>query len=195
MTISDDDLKQIRYVAHGYAKKCTFLTEEDLFQEGVRYWLEKGLPKCTKESRKAFVSLCVMGYISTYIVEHESLIRIPVHIHRIKGGDPRKTWRRYSPVETMDDLSETISCSGIFDTMELMISVRAPLEKAMNLLTDREREVVTMRYGLVDDNQQTLERIANRFGVTRERVRQIEQKALRKLHANKQIQNLEGIFD
>lgn len=48
-------------------------------------------------------------------------------------------------------------------------------------LSDREKEVVMMRFGLEDDNPKTLEEIGQHFGVTRERIRQIETKALRKL--------------
>ena len=48
-------------------------------------------------------------------------------------------------------------------------------------LSDREKEVMVMRFGLEDDNPKTLEEIGQHFGVTRERIRQIETKALRKL--------------
>jgi RNA polymerase primary sigma factor len=52
---------------------------------------------------------------------------------------------------------------------------------ALNHLTDRERSVLEMRYGLSDGQPHTLEEVGREFGVTRERVRQIEVKALRKL--------------
>ena len=48
-------------------------------------------------------------------------------------------------------------------------------------LSDREREVLEMRFGFKDGKTHTLEEVGNTFGVTRERVRQIEAKALRKL--------------
>ncbi len=48
-------------------------------------------------------------------------------------------------------------------------------------LTDRERRVLEMRFGLIDGQSRTLEEVGNEFGVTRERIRQIEAKALRKL--------------
>jgi RNA polymerase primary sigma factor len=71
--------------------------------------------------------------------------------------------------------------------------VAGPVEKAdhqllkeqvrsvLNLLNDREREVLEMRFGLKDGQDHTLEEVGKYFGVTRERIRQIEAKALRKL--------------
>lgn len=55
------------------------------------------------------------------------------------------------------------------------------LELALDTLTPREKEVLKLRSGLVDDNPWTLEKIGRNFGLTRERVRQIESKALKKL--------------
>ena len=60
------------------------------------------------------------------------------------------------------------------------------IEKLLDTLTDRERRVLKLRFGLVDGRCQTLEEVGAEFGVTRERIRQIEAKALRKLrHPNK----------
>ena len=51
----------------------------------------------------------------------------------------------------------------------------------LELLTEIEREVITLRFGLNDEDILTLESIGKRFGVTRERIRQIEAKAIEKL--------------
>ena len=60
------------------------------------------------------------------------------------------------------------------------------LYKAMGDLTDREEKVLRLRYGLDDGRPRTLEEVGREFGVTRERIRQIEAKALRKLrHPNR----------
>ena len=58
------------------------------------------------------------------------------------------------------------------------------------LLTDRERKVIELRYGLTDAEPQTLEQIGQDLGITRERVRQIETNSLRKLKRLPQAQSL-----
>ena len=55
------------------------------------------------------------------------------------------------------------------------------LDDLLGTLTEREAEVLRMRYGLYDGRQHTLEEVGKMFGVTRERIRQIENKAIRKL--------------
>ncbi len=59
--------------------------------------------------------------------------------------------------------------------------LREQIKDVLGFLTDREREVLEMRFGLKDGKDHTLEEVGRNFGVTRERIRQIEAKALRKL--------------
>lgn len=59
--------------------------------------------------------------------------------------------------------------------------LKEQLEEAMTALTDREKQVLRMRFGLDDGHPLTLEQVGKYFNVTRERIRQIEAKALRKL--------------
>lgn len=71
--------------------------------------------------------------------------------------------------------------------------LRIEVENALDSLTPRERRVIQLRFGLLDGQQRTLEDVGKRFGVTRERVRQIEVKALRKLRhpsRNKRLRDL-----
>lgn len=60
-------------------------------------------------------------------------------------------------------------------------SLKEHIEDALKTLTDREAKVLKMRFGLGDGNEHTLEEVGQQFKVTRERIRQIEAKALRKL--------------
>ena len=59
--------------------------------------------------------------------------------------------------------------------------LKTQLAEVLDTLTDREENVLRLRFGLDDDNPRTLEEVGRVFGVTRERIRQIEAKALRKL--------------
>ncbi|MFN9189763.1 MAG: sigma-70 family RNA polymerase sigma factor, partial [Pseudanabaena sp.] len=64
--------------------------------------------------------------------------------------------------------------------------LREDLESVLGTLSPRERDVLRLRYGLDDGRMKTLEEIGQIFNVTRERIRQIEAKALRKLrHPNR----------
>ena len=59
--------------------------------------------------------------------------------------------------------------------------LKEQIRSALGVLSDRERDVLQMRFGLIDGQDHTLEEVGRHFGVTRERIRQIEAKALRKL--------------
>jgi RNA polymerase primary sigma factor len=59
--------------------------------------------------------------------------------------------------------------------------LREQVQSALTALSDRERQVLELRFGLLDGKDHTLEEVSRYFDVTRERIRQIEAKALRKL--------------
>lgn len=70
--------------------------------------------------------------------------------------------------------------------------LRSDIEQVLNSLLPREREVIRLRYGLDDGRERTLEEVGQLFGITRERVRQIEFKAMRKLRQPDRCTKLEG---
>ncbi|HXX78109.1 MAG TPA: sigma-70 family RNA polymerase sigma factor, partial [Ktedonobacteraceae bacterium] len=59
--------------------------------------------------------------------------------------------------------------------------LREEIRKVLGQLTLRERQVIELRFGLIDDHDHTLEEVGKKLKVTRERVRQIEERAIRKL--------------
>ncbi len=64
------------------------------------------------------------------------------------------------------------------------------LKEILSSLTHRERSVIELRYGLRDDRPRTLDEVGQRFGLTRERIRQIEAKTLAKLRSCGESQRL-----
>ena len=72
--------------------------------------------------------------------------------------------------------------------------LRQQIMEQMQALDDREREVLILRYGLRDGQPQTLEEVGKKFSVTRERIRQIEARAIKKLKLPSRLKKLDGFI-
>lgn len=82
------------------------------------------------------------------------------------------------------------------DNLIRQMDMKKAIEEALSSLTKREAEVLRLKYGLIDGKVRTLEQTGEMFNITRERVRQIESKALRKLrHPSKSIHLKEYLYD
>jgi len=79
--------------------------------------------------------------------------------------------------------------------MTSMAMLKDRIKDVLETLTEREREVLEQRFGLVDGYSRTLEEVGQKFQVTRERIRQIEAKALRKMRHPTRIRKLEGFLE
>jgi RNA polymerase primary sigma factor len=99
-----------------------------------------------------------------------------------------------SPVGTEDSsqLGDFIEDEDALEPMDAAARemLREQIKNALAVLSDREREVLELRFGLIDGKDHTLEEVGQTFNVTRERVRQIEAKALRKLRHPTRSRNL-----
>ena len=73
--------------------------------------------------------------------------------------------------------------------------LREVIERELNTLTPREKHVIKLRFGLYDGRSRTLEEVGKEFDITRERIRQIEAKALRKLRHPSRARHLKGFLD
>ncbi len=95
---------------------------------------------------------------------------------------------------TMGDLVADASATDPERSATEAVS-RGDVERALGALSIREREVLMLRYGLVDGEEHTLEDIGDQFGLTRERIRQIEKKTLTKLRHPSRGFQLHGLLD
>merc|ERR1712118_143200 len=73
---------------------------------------------------------------------------------------------------------EEFDCPDLFAYNERLST---DVKNMLNTLSERERKIITLRYGVLRNRQMTLEQIGSEFSVTGERIRQIESRALRKL--------------
>ena len=73
--------------------------------------------------------------------------------------------------------------------------LKEQLANVLSTLTEREEKVLRLRFGLEDGRQRTLEEVGQEFQVTRERIRQIEAKALRKLRHPSRSKKLKDFLD
>jgi RNA polymerase primary sigma factor len=89
----------------------------------------------------------------------------------------------------LGDFIEDEDAVRSFDAVASQLD-RDGVNEALNTLPYRERKVIELRFGLKGEHPRTLEEVARRFGVTRERIRQIEAKALAKLQAIDKTRNL-----
>ena len=94
----------------------------------------------------------------------------------------------------LGDLIEDEAALDPADAASVML-LKEQITEVLQTLAPREAEVLRLRFGLEDGRSRTLEEVGQSFGVTRERIRQIEAKALRKLRHPVRLRKLQGNFD
>jgi RNA polymerase primary sigma factor len=90
----------------------------------------------------------------------------------------------------IEDEDATMPMEAVADIMQ-----KEELNAVLNTLTHRERKVIELRFGLKGEHPRTLEEVGQKFGVTRERIRQIEAKTLAKLKSYRESQRLRDFLD
>ncbi len=140
------------------------------------------------------------GYLEP--TDHQAILRSRADATPVEA-DVRRRWNRAaakvnrimrameepmsldSPVGTEDSsqLGDFIEDEDAQEPMDAAARemLREAMKNALAVLSDRERQVLELRFGLIDGKEHTLEEVGQYFAVTRERIRQIESKALRKL--------------
>src|SRR5215831_17112819 len=122
------------------------------------------------------------------VVRINSLLKMaqqPISLHAPVGDDGDVSVGDFIEDKSAENPSEVTSYSLL----------KEKLGDVLTSLTERERKILEMRFGLVDGYERTLEEIGKMYNVTRERIRQIEAKALRKLRHPTRVRHLQGFLD
>jgi RNA polymerase primary sigma factor len=109
----------------------------------------------------------------------------PVSLHAPVGDDGDVSVGDFIEDKSAENPSDVTSYSLL----------REKLSDVLTTLTERERKILEMRFGLLDGYERTLEEIGKMYNVTRERIRQIEAKALRKLRHPTRVRHLQGFLE
>ncbi len=127
----------------------------------------------------------VLGLTEERVGEIRRLAQEPISLHAPVGEEEDMA---------LGDLIEDGDATSPVESAAFLL-LREHLEVVLSTLGERERKVVQLRYGLADGRPRTLEEIGRIFGVTRERIRQIEAKTLSKLRDHAFADQLRGYLD
>ncbi len=109
----------------------------------------------------------------------------PISLQSPVGESDDTSFGDFIPDTTAEDPSDVTAITLL----------KEKIRDVLDTLTERERQVLEQRFGLVDGYSRTLEEVGRQFKVTRERIRQIEAKALRKMRHPTRIRQLEGFLE
>lgn len=174
------------------------------FSTYASWWIRQAIERAIiNQSKMIRLPVHVVEKLNHYMAISEQLMQEMNHIptakevaRRMKVKEDeileiqqliRKTYSLDSPIGGREDtsLKDVIEDTSQIPPSMMAIGIRnrEEIEKWLSTLKENERRVVTLRFGLAGEMSHTLEEIGNVFGLTRERVRQIEHSAITKLRA------------
>jgi RNA polymerase primary sigma factor len=122
---------------------------------------------------------------------------IPARKVRLILESSRKPLSLETPIGEDSDLGDFLEDKSAESPNDTLISqdLTSQIERALSMLSPKEKEILRLRFGIGDEGEHTLEEVGKRFSVTRERIRQIETKALRKLRHPLRGRNLKAFVE
>ena len=126
-----------------------------------------------------------MGMSAEKVREIMKIAQDPVSLETPIGEEEDSHLGDFIPDEDTPSPSDAVAATIL----------REVIERELHTLTPREEHVIKLRFGLYDGRTRTLEEVGKEFDITRERIRQIEAKALRKLRHPQRTRHLRGFLD
>jgi RNA polymerase primary sigma factor len=186
------------------------------FSTYATWWIRQGITRAIADQARTI-------RVPVHMIEaYSRLIRVQKQLFQMFGRDPTpdelgdelnlppaRVRAILKMLQTPVSLQATVgdsddACVGDFvEDVQAVSAVdaaaasllREKLVDVLRTLSERERQILELRFGLVDGDRQTLEQVGKRYKVTRERIRQIEAKALRKLRHPSRARHLESFLD
>jgi RNA polymerase primary sigma factor len=167
------------------------------FSTYATWWIRQAITRAIADQARTI-------RIPVHMVETiNKLVRVQRQLHQDLGREPipeeiAKEMALQSPIGEEDsDLGDFIEDADAVVPMEAaaFIMLQDQLDDILATLSDREQRIIQLRFGLADGHPRTLEEVGREFGVTRERIRQIESKTLAKLRHPTRAQMLRDYLD
>lgn len=170
------------FSAYPTLKECGYINEPELFEKEDAIQLLSNRLSFTKEQTE---DVLVAATPFESFEELYSMFCENIDVFEKDESEDEMEIQMPRELITENDLDDQVAATMLKDQ----------LDEVLNTLTDRERKVLDLRYGLTDGEEKTLEEVGQEFNVTRERVRQIEAKALRKLRHPSRSRKLRDYID
>lgn len=168
---------------------------EDLISEG-NIGLLTAIDKFEPEKGYHFISYAVWWIrqsIMKAIADKSRMVRLPINRQDQADELGIDVCSLDTPIgsdldSTMGDLIESSDIGPEEEALE--ISLKEAIDKILDSLSDKEREIIMMRYGLRDHKQMSLKEVGEVYGLTKERIRQIEKKVISKISQEDYVKDL-----
>lgn len=215
-----DDLEQVGFLGLIKAAQKFSIKQGTAFSTYAVYWIKQSISREIMDNGYAIrIPVHMMERINKVVAAENRLSGIGTPFHEritiiaeeldltednvIECLTLKKNYLSYSSIDVPigedgeSELGEFIPDESIDSIEDIIIQkeLRKELGKMMKDLKPREREILELRFGWNDNRTRTLEEIGEQYGVTRERIRQIEAKALRKLSHPSRIKRISSFWE